>query len=353
MISIGQESNAEAKDSTAYKGRVFPAPSLTYQPETSFVIGAFLLWQFKVPGAGLDTRSSNATAWTAISLKKQFFFELRHTIFTNHEKYYLSGNIFSQFFSEKYFGIGSETKEEDALSVKYNSHDFKQRVLRKIKPFMFIGPQYRLVVTNNVEFKDSTETVVELPDVIGSEGSTESGLGLSYLWDKRNSILTPTKDFYLDFTMMFYGTYLGGDNNFSTYTLDGRKYIDFKTEGKHVLAFHALIRMTAGDVPFRELGLIGGRLINRGYLRGRYRDKTAIQFQTEYRVNLIGRFGAVVFGAIGQVNNDISNTFSNLIYSGGIGARFNINKRDPANIRVDVGFTEEGPGFYIGFGETF
>ena len=351
--SILLAQNATGSDSAQYKGNLFPSPSFIYSPETDVVLGAFLFWQFKVPNAGPETRSSNASLWVAGSFKKQFFLELRHNVFTNKEKYFLDGYFFSKFYSEIFYGIGPETEEGNALDVAYTSHELRQRVLRKIKPFMFLGPQYRFIITTDVEFKDNDDQPVLLPELPGSEGSFESGLGVAYTWDKRNSILTPTRHFYIELSSIIYGEYLGGEHNFSELSFNARKYIDFKTKGKHVLAFEGLLNLTAGDVPFRELGKIGGSYINRGFLEGRYRDKNALQFQAEYRVNLIGRFGMTAFSGIGQVNDKFEETFSKLIYSGGLGLRYNINMKDPANIRLDFGFTQESQGFYIGFGEAF
>ena len=355
LLSIAAVDGFGQADSsqTKYKGNLFPSPSIIYAPETDWVFGAFLLWQFKVPNAGEATRSSNASFWAAGSLKKQFFLELRHNIFTRNEKYFLDGHIFSKFFSEIYYGIGPDSEEGDALNVSYNSHEFRQRVLRKIKPYMFIGPQYRFILTDNVEFKNDDNQPVQLPELPGSGGSIESGLGIAYSWDKRNSILTPTRDFYIEVSGFIYGEYLGGEHNFSELTLNARRYLDFDTNGNHVLAFEGLLNLTAGDVPFRELGKIGGSYINRGYFEGRFRDKNAFQFQAEYRANIIGRFGMTAFGGLGQVNDKLDEAFSKMIYSGGVGLRFNINRKDPANVRLDFGFTKESQGFYIGFGEAF
>jgi len=40
-------------------------------------------------------------------------------------------------------------------------------------------------------------------------------------------------------------------------------------------------------------------------------------------------------------------------WSAGAGFRFNINKDDPTNIRIDYGVGRGTSGFYIQFGEAF
>ena len=91
-----------------------------------------------------------------------------------------------------------------------------------------------------------------------------------------------------------------------------------------------------------------------GFLEGRFRDKQYIQFQSEYRVNLIGRFGATVFAGFGNVMPKFYKLDpGSLKVAGGFGFRFNINRKDPANVRIDVGFGKNTQGVYITFGEAF
>ena len=344
----------EKEEEDDYRWNLLPSPSFTYSPETDVVLGGFLLWQFKMPKAGRETRSSRASLWIAFSQKGQSFFDTRHTIFTSREKYFLDGIISVRFFTEQFFGIGPNTKEENAVKAEYDAYEFKQRVLRGIKPKVFAGLQYRYIRIDKLAFKDKEDNVITPPRLAGTSGSQESGLGAAFSWDKRNRVITPTQDFYLDLSLFFYGPYIGGDHSFTDFKIDGRRYLNFNTGEKHVLALQGIVTAQFGEVPFREYGMIGGSLINRGYLQGRYRDKFAVQFQAEYRVNLIGRFGMTVFAGIGQVNNKLAmELFSNIKNSAGFGFRFNVNKKDPANVRLDFGFTKESYAFYIGFGEAF
>jgi len=111
---------------------------------------------------------------------------------------------------------------------------------------------------------------------------------------------------------------------------------------------------TAGDVPFEELGWIGGEVIMRGYFEGRFRDKHSIQAQVEYRRIILGRLGAVAFGGLSNVMprlNDLK--LDNTRWTLGGGLRYNINKMDPTFIRIDYGFGKNTSGLYVTFGEAF
>ncbi len=92
----------------------------------------------------------------------------------------------------------------------------------------------------------------------------------------------------------------------------------------------------------------------RGYQLGRYRDNHALQFQSEYRVNLFWRIGATVFGGVGNVYPNVGDfRLRDSKYTYGLGLRLNANKNDPANVRIDWGWGEDTKGLYITFGEAF
>ena len=86
---------------------------------------------------------------------------------------------------------------------------------------------------------------------------------------------------------------------------------------------------------------------------GRFRDKLAYTGQAEYRLRLPWRLGFAAFAALGDVARDIDDfTESRVKFSGGAGLRFRLNK-EGLNLRLDMGFTEEGSGFYFIAGEAF
>jgi outer membrane protein assembly factor BamA len=136
--------------------------------------------------------------------------------------------------------------------------------------------------------------------------------------------------------------------------LDARKYFDFDTHGKSVLAFQSLSKLNKGEVPFRDMALLGGSKMMRGYIEGRFRDKVGIQIQTEYRQFIKGRFGMVLFAAAGNVAPSLGDiSFGKTKWTLGTGLRYNINKADPTYIRIDYGFGKDTNGLYLTLGEAF
>lgn len=347
LNSFGQE------DTIHFKTTYTPLPNISYSPDTRLVLGGLVLAQFKPAGAGLETRASNALVSAAFSFNKQSSLETDYTLIFPQEKWFWKGYVSYQKWPESFWGIGAEALEEDEMSVEYKRVTARQQVLYQARKDVFLGPYIKYFNMYDVGFSLEGEEI-EVPGVTGAHGGANLGLGASFVWDKRNSILTPTRNHYLEFSTLFYSTDWFGDFNFQTYLLDARKYFDLSSDGRNVLAFQGRLEHTAGDVPFTELALLGGREIMRGYMEGRFRDKTAVQTQTEFRRILIGRIGAVAFGALGVLGPGFDDLQSNNIkWTAGGGLRYNINKTNPIFIRVDYGVGEDTGGFYVSLGEAF
>jgi hypothetical protein len=344
-------------DST-YKNNILPSPSFTYAPETDVVIGLFALYQFKFKKSDRLTRPSHLTAYLSTSFNNQVTAGFEHNILVpTNDSYYFKGLLEFKIWPEMYYGIGPYTQEEDLIFSEYSIVRFEEQAYKNLVKKIFVGLQVKYFNYYNVSFTDTDGNEIAAPDdLTGSDGGHYLGLGIGFLKDERNSILTPITDYYFEFSSHFYGENLGSSTSFSSFLLDGRKYLNFNSKGKHVLAFQGKVLLTTGDVPFIEYAKLGGKYIMRGYVEGRYRDKQYIELQAEYRAKIIGRFGGTLFAGTGNVMPNISEfDFGALKAAVGFGLRFNINRKDPANVRIDFGygFEKDAKGVYITFGEAF
>ena len=349
--AFSQSEDQDTVEYVPYKNNILPTPSFTYQPATDIVIGAYLLYQFKPKKAGPETRASNAQLWVAASLNNQTFLRLSHENLTPGEKLYLTGKIDTRFNPEYYYGIGNEAKEEDQVIVEYDYFQVEERILVGIRKNIFGGGQIKYNWTSPMVFKSTKGDTLEHPDIPGTKGVQYIGLGGTFLRDKRNRILTPTENSYLEVAADAYF----GDVTFGKVKFDYRRYWRIKNDEKKVLAFQYLLDWGFGEVPFREYSKMGGARIMRGYLEGRYRDLIASQVQAEFRWNMVGRFGMTFFGGFGNVLPNLDPEPDDLKAAVGAGLRFNVNRKDPANIRIDYGFsvTDRIQALYITFGEAF
>ena len=351
--SVIAQNTVTNQDST-YKDKYLILPAISISPETSLMLGGVVIRQFKPKLAGTETRSSTMLLSAIYTLKNQILISFVPEIIFPKESWILSGNHYLIYFPDKFWGVGPLTKNSDEMSVIFTQLNLEQSFLKQIKPNFYIGPQIRWSRVTNVKFKDTDGNRISPPEVNGVNGGTSAGLGFIIRWDKRNSLLTPTKDFYLDFSFLANPSFLGSTYPYASFKLDGRKYFDLRNNGETILAFQTVTRFTSGSPSFRDMSLIGGDKIMRGYYEGRFRDNNAAQMQAELRQHIAGRFGFTLFSAVGNVWKHFGDfTINNTQWAAGMGIRFNMNPGDTNNLRLDYGIGPHTSGFYLMFGEAF
>jgi outer membrane protein assembly factor BamA len=133
------------------------------------------------------------------------------------------------------------------------------------------------------------------------------------------------------------------------------------------LAFRLETETTAGDLPFYSLPMLGGNDRGRGFIEGRFRDRSLWAATAEYRFWVIPRgfalspwtptvrverLGLALFYDVGSVEDEWWDLFhAEPKHSGGVGFRCTLERNAP--FRVDVGFSDEGPQVTAGFGLSF
>lgn len=127
----------------------------------------------------------------------------------------------------------------------------------------------------------------------------------------------------------------GSSFNYNRIAFDFRKYFSYK---ENILALNVYSIYSDADLPFFQMGILGGQHKMRGFYEGRYRDNNLLVFQAEYRRHLFWQLGLTVFADAGQVaaRYDRFNT-SNWRYTYGAGLRLMIDKAQKINLRVDFG----------------
>lgn len=350
--SVAQDSSGVA--AATYHSKVLFLPAIGASPETGFLFGAVVVPQFKWGEAGQETRSSSVFVSAIYTLKNQILTSVLPSIIFPNEKWVLNGNYYVNYFPTDYWGVGPYTHDDDKITALYTQINLEQSVLRKVGKGLFVGPYIRWSHLAKVSFKNEEGERIPAPVVPGAMGATAAGLGWISRVDRRNSTMTPTRNYYLEFSLLVNPSWLGSTEIYSAYQLDGRKYFDLSGDGNSILAMQALFRFVLGRPPFYDMSMMGGDMINRGYYEGRYRDQNAGQFQLEWRQHAIWRLGFTLFAGSGEVWDRFDKfKMSNYKWTAGAGLRLNLNPEDPTNLRIDFGFTKESTGFYIQFGEAF
>lgn len=347
--------------SVSPKPSFIPFPILFSQPETGFGYGLAVLPVYRF-GADTLTRPSNARLLLYRTSKGQSAIQLTHNVFTPGERFLVSGELSYYYdFPINYYGFGPRTDLGDKSLIQYRLLIFNQRVLRRLVPHLFAGLQYRLTNLSNVLVREGTADGRPSPLVTGRPardytGTTvSSGVGPALLFDNRDNILSTFRGNYLEVSSLFNGSALGSDNTFGRYQLDARHFQPLFSSDKTILAVQLLAQLHTGYVPFRELANLGGASQLRGYFEGRFRDRQLLAAQAEIRHHLLWRLNGAVFGGVGQVGDALNNFGQGgLKVAGGAGLRFQFNRRDRLNARLDYGVGRGGSsGVYFSIGEAF
>lgn len=334
-----------------------PLPAIFYTPETRLGFGPLLLGTFKLSDDSL-TRTSNGQILLAYTLNKQIISENTYNLFFPQEKYVANGEISFYDYPIFYYGVGNNTpdvEEENDFQKAQTEITYKliytqNRLLRKVRGPFFSGLQHRYTGLWDLEWKDQSRILDRPANEL--DGASTSGIGPVFLFDSRNSALNATKGFYAELSSLHHQEILGTEFTFSRYFLDLRNFI--RTGESTVLAFQGLGNFSSGAVPFREMGLLGGQNMMRGYFRGRYRDKQYLAVQAEMRQHVWGPVGVVAFGAVGDVSDNLHNfDIWDSKYTVGAGLRVLVLPKDRVNIRIDYGIGKNTSGFYFGIAEAF
>jgi len=175
---------------------------------------------------------------------------------------------------------------------------------------------------------------------------------MRYESNKITNTKYPIKGHYIGVRYLTFREEFGSDYEYNNLILDFRKY--FPMGKRQTLANQIYSSTVSHDVPFFSMSGIGGAEIMRGYYDGRYRDKSAIAYQTEYRTMFLKRWGAVAFANIGTVYSDIDEIeLKDFKASFGIGGRFLLIPEDKINLRLDLAMGNNSFGFYFIIEEAF
>lgn len=351
---LSTDANTDSVGTENYNNSNTILPAIGATPETGMLFGGVIMRQFKPGGAGAETRSSFLLFSAIYTAKKQLMLAFTPVFILKEEQWIMEGSYQFQFFPDSYWGIGRDTRESDELIYQYRQWDVIQSVQKRIAANMFAGPIMRWSHISDIEFRDPNNNEVNQPDVNGAEGSISAGVGIIYLWDARNSLLTPTRGHLVRLIAMSYPGFLGTSHSYSIGSIDTRKYVDLSGNGKSVAAFNMLTVLTAGSPAFTDYPSLGGGSILRGYYYGRYRDNNTLQVQAEFRQHIIWRVGFTMFASAGEAWSRFSDfSVTDPKYAAGVGLRFNLNKNDTTNLRIDYGAGKGVSGLYLTFGEAF
>jgi len=326
---------------------IYPFPFILISPETELGIGEVTLFTFRFKNDLKSSRMSQFQIGFTYTQLNQLLFYVPFQLYYKDDSF---GQLGYYRFSYFFYGIGSDAKDEDEELYDVNFPRVNVNVLQEIKPSWYFGLKYKMESHDIKERED--EGQLSNNRITGSNGGTISALGLISIFDDRNNYNFPSSGNLLEVTFLPNLKAFGSDFNFSRLSVDYSKYLSVN---ENIFAFNLFAVSVIGDAPFNELAFIGGRDKMRGYYEGRFRDNNLLMGQAEYRRIIYKNFGLVLFTGFGAVADDYSNfDLTEVKPSGGLGLRYRFDEEDKLNIRMDVGFGENGnSGVYLTLGEAF
>lgn len=324
-------------------------PAAYYTPETRIAIEGFAFYSFY---SKKSVRKSNIRIFITYTQNKQSMLILPWQIYTPGDNYYLSGVVDYRVFPEYFFGLGNNTDAKVKEIYSYASLILHNKSLKKISENTYLGllSQYQYL---NTSIPDNSILFANEINAVGFNGYKYGSSGISLMVDKRNNILCPVSGRFFEFSFLKGIAFADRSrSDFTQFYLDFRDY--FRISKKIILANQIVTQLSYGNLPYRVLPMLGGPYLHRGYYLGRFRDNCLYLYQSEFRRDIAGRFGMVIFASAGRVFSEFNKwIFSNIHPAGGLGVRFRVSKNDHANIRVDYGITPDSRGLYVYFAEAF
>jgi hypothetical protein len=251
-----------------------------------------------------------------------------------------------------FYGIGIDAGEA-GRSVPLDQTLFMTggTLLRRVAGKFYLGASIIWMETT-VSLRDSGGPAVP---VVPDQSTTQLlAPGVQAEFDTRDDDYWPLRGSLAELKARFFTTASGESGTFQRYQLAWSWFNALRGRSL-VLATNINACAAPGDAPFYGLCSLGsGRYTMRGYTQGRYRDHYGNVVQMELRGHSAGRFGATVFGAVGQVALGLSDIFNaQLLPAGGLGLRYQLTRKYPMHMRLDYAWGRDGGLLYFSVGEAF
>lgn len=341
----------------------------SYNPEASLGIGGAMLMSFRMNKYDTISQRSFIPVGFNISINGTFIAAGAGTLFFNENKFRIYVKYGFRTEPANFYGIGyNQIKEAEQLKDLYGkdsvtfhktSIQFNPRFVWEILPHVYTGA---LIDINYAKSKDMS-SFMEQNAAIRKFGKKyhNIGLGLLFQYDTRDDVATPYHGMLLSATGTLYGKYFGGNYNYEMVELEYRQFRQlFKR--RSTLGWTAKSQIGFDNVPYTELPIFGSPFDLRGYLWGKYRDKSMAYGIVEYRHMFMSqeafdrgafwsKFGAVAWVGTGTIGETPAK-WNKWKFNYGVGLRIQLQPRK--NFRLDIG-KEPGQkwGIYMNMTEAF
>lgn len=338
---------------------VWIIPEIGYTLQTGFLAQLLGNMAFRRPNANMSTLTGTAT----YTQNNQAIFTANASVWSRNNQLHWTNDWRVMHYPQATYGLGMFTStDRRVVDMDYAYLRVYQSVSSRIAPNLYAGAGYALDLHWNIRSHNSRREFTRISGYpYGVEGrSVSTGPLLQLLYDNRSNAINPTAGLYVNAVLRANMHLLGSDNTYQSLLIEARKYVHLTPSTDNVLAFWSYNSLTlSGDPPFLDLPSTGwdtnGNL-GRGFIQGRFRGKSLLYAETEYRFHITANrlLGGVVFANAQTVNERITNTFERIVPAVGAGLRLKMNKIARTNLCIDYGFGLDGSrGLFFNLGEVF
>lgn len=329
-----------------------------YTPDNGALIGGGFLYTFKTNKTDSLIQRSSVPLNLFYSTKGNIGIKSKLKSFWNEDKIRFNLNLNATKAQDNYFGVGFESADQIDLgddTSKYDrvSYQISPEFLYRLKRNFYVGALFDL---NSTDVKEANSIMLNDPyyQEYGPK-NLNIGLGVSLNYDSRDIAVNAYKGYFAKFGFTNYSKSFGSDNNYSIFELDFRTYHTITRPG-NTFAVKLYGRFGTGNVPYAQLSTLGGNDGLRGYLTGKYIEKTAVFAIPEWRYMFLKKDGSMskhgfaTWVGLGTIAESISK-IEKFVPNVGLGYRFEVQPR--MNVRIDYGIGKQTSGLYFNFTEAF
>lgn len=327
----------------APKSGFVPIPAFYYTPETELAAGGLLIYYFRNEDDPVDAKPSQIKPLVITTEKKQLITSFLVSRRWNQGRDHAS--VFTRYrrYPDKIWATGPDSRKQTEEQYSADLVSIDALWERDTGTGWSAGPVVNFSGYDITSKED--QGILADSDLAGRDRSRTAGVGVTLSRDTRDNLFAASSG-AMD------GLRLVRFNSFTDFQLDARRYVNLA--GGQVVAARLSARLQEGEVPFRELASLGGPEQMRGFYEGRFRDKTALTSEVEYRFPLWWNFRGAAFASTGNVGGNFVSLFNSEFKSAwGGGVRFVVDQDERIAIRVDYGKTSESEGFYVQLNEAF
>ncbi|MBS1593732.1 MAG: BamA/TamA family outer membrane protein [Bacteroidetes bacterium] len=292
----------------------------------------------------------------------QVIFQSLSNFYTSDEKWQFPGDVRFFHFPTYTYGLSSNSLPSAADNIDYEHFRFYRTVYRQVYDNTYVGLGYNMDYRWNIKDHNANAngTLSDYQRYGLTRSSMSSGFSANFLYDSRDNANRPIKGNYVNIQFNTWDKPFGSTSNWNSLVIDIRQYVPVTHKWYTVFAFWGYAWITLnGKPPYLDMPSVGWDSYNntgRGYAAGRYRGRSMLYFETEFRFDILrnGLLGGVVFGNVETLSDYPGKYFGAIQPGGGMGLRIKFNKHTQSNSSIDYGFGTHGSnGLATNLNEVF